>query len=112
MPSLDDYDIGEFLGSGGFASVHRARCRRTGKECAVKIVDKAVMKENSALHRVRNEMKLHRLMEHPHIVRFDGQFEDEQNVYMVLEVCQGGNLFKYLRNMGPNVLDRLGRDTG
>ena len=36
------------------------------------------------------EIKLHQMMQHPHIVRFDDCFEDEENVYMMLELCEHG----------------------
>jgi polo-like kinase 1 len=36
------------------------------------------------------EIKLHGMLAHPNIVRFDECFEDEENVYMVLELCENG----------------------
>lgn len=36
------------------------------------------------------EIKLHRELVHPHIVRFEDCFEDEENVYMLLELCENG----------------------
>lgn len=111
MPSLDDYDIGEFLGSGGFASVHRARCRASDEQCAIKVIDKAVMRDHGTLNRVKNEIYLHKTMNHAHIVRLRCHFEDDANIYMVLELCEGGNLFKYLRNTGPMAEEVAGHVT-
>lgn len=108
MSSIDFYDIGEFLGSGGFASVHRARCRTTDRQCALKIMDKAVMREHGALRRIQNEIKLHGIMAHANIVQLLGHFEDETHIYMVLELCEGGNLFKLLRQTGPLAEDEAG----
>jgi serine/threonine protein kinase len=36
------------------------------------------------------EIKLHQMLAHPHIVRFEDCFEDADNVYMVLELCENG----------------------
>lgn len=36
------------------------------------------------------EIKLHQMLRHPNIVRFEDCFEDEENVYMVLELCDHG----------------------
>ncbi len=36
------------------------------------------------------EIKIHRMMIHPHIVRFHECFEDTDNVYMVLDLCPNG----------------------
>ena len=30
------------------------------------------------------------MLAHPHVVRFDDCFEDDENVYMVLELCENG----------------------
>jgi serine/threonine protein kinase len=125
--SLEDYDVGDFLGSGGFASVHRAYCRRppragtgTGGRgsgssstgpCAIKILSKAVMQEHRAAHKVNNEIKVHEPMDHPNVVKLLDSFEDGRNVYMVLELCEGGNLFRYLNNTGPMAEDAAARVT-
>jgi len=36
------------------------------------------------------EIKIHKSLHHPNIVDFEECFEDEENVYMVLELCEGG----------------------
>jgi serine/threonine protein kinase len=36
------------------------------------------------------EIKLHQMLAHPHVVRFEDCFEDAENVYMVLELCDNG----------------------
>ena len=36
------------------------------------------------------EIKLHQMLNHPHVVGFEDCFEDEENVYMVLELCENG----------------------
>jgi polo-like kinase 4 len=101
MPSIRDYDIGQLLGRGGFASVHRARQRSTGKDVAIKIVVKARMTEPGMMDRIKNEIRIHSKLRHPNVVSFTGCFEDEHCVYMVLELCSHGNMFRYLKVNGP-----------
>ena len=43
MDSIENYQVGELLGRGGFASVYKARCISTGEEVAIKMVDKQQM---------------------------------------------------------------------
>ncbi|PIL30197.1 transporter [Ganoderma sinense ZZ0214-1] len=43
------------------------------------------------------EIKIHKSLEHPNIVRFQDCFEDEDNVYMTLELCHNGSLMDMLR---------------
>ena len=44
MDSILDYDLGQLIGKGGFASVFRARERSTGRNVAVKVIDKERMR--------------------------------------------------------------------
>ena len=98
---LDCFDVGQLLGRGGFASVYRARNRRTGKVCALKIMEKETIRKHKMEDRVVQEVIIHARMRFPGIVRFYGHFEDEENVYMVLELCEGGNLYRLLKQHGP-----------
>jgi len=49
------------------------------------------------LSKLYAEIKIHRFLEHPNIVRFEDCFEDEENVYMNLELCPSGSLMDLLR---------------
>lgn len=108
MKSLENYDIGEFLGCGGFASVYRARCRTSGNEYAIKMIDKSMIRQNNISSRVQNEIKVHQSISHENIVSLYDHFEDDKHICMVLQVCQGGNMFRYLRKTGPMSEDSAG----
>ena len=43
MDNIDNYQVGDLLGRGGFASVYKATCINTGMEVAIKMVDKQQM---------------------------------------------------------------------
>jgi cell cycle serine/threonine-protein kinase CDC5/MSD2 len=43
------------------------------------------------------EIKLHRALQHPNIVGFEECFEDDENVYMTLELCESGSMMDMLR---------------
>lgn len=45
---------------------------------------------SSADRQLWAEIKLHQMLGHPNIVRFDDCFEDQANVYMILELCDNG----------------------
>lgn len=94
---MDDYDIGQVLGVGGFASVIQANDRRRGEDVAVKCIDKEKLVLTQSMHRVRNEISIHHQLDHEHIVHFYDAFEDDKTIYLVLELCQYGNLYKYLQ---------------
>jgi polo-like kinase 4 len=106
MPSIDDYDIGQLLGKGGFACVYRARHRISGENVALKVIAKSIAAavggpDANSISRVKNEILIHSQLRHSNIVRFMGCFEDDHNVYMILELCNYGNMFQFLRRNGP-----------
>ena len=43
------------------------------------------------------EVQVHKTMQHPHIVRFVEVFEDNENIYMILELCANRSLMDMLR---------------
>ena len=91
MTSISDYDIGGLLGKGGFASVYKSRSRKTGEEVAIKIISQS--KKPVAA----NEIAIHSQCRHSNIIQFRNSFEDEDNIYLILDCCRI-NLFKYLKS--------------
>ena len=49
-----------------------------------------------ALDDVRKEIEMMREMDHPSIVRLYVAYEDEESIYLVMELCEGGELFDHL----------------
>ncbi|KII87666.1 hypothetical protein PLICRDRAFT_162447 [Plicaturopsis crispa FD-325 SS-3] len=85
-----------FLGEGGFARVYEVKDVR-GARLACKVVTKDSLKTKKAKTKLYAEIKIHRALDHPNIVRFTDCFEDEENVYMTLELCPSGSLMDMLR---------------
>ncbi|KAG0147049.1 hypothetical protein CROQUDRAFT_43458 [Cronartium quercuum f. sp. fusiforme G11] len=88
---------GCLLGEGGFARVYAMRDETTKKLGALKVVSKNQLKSCKNKSKLYAEIKLHRAMEHPHIVKFHSCFEDRQNVYLQMELCEHGSLLDLLR---------------
>jgi polo-like kinase 4 len=99
--TINDYDIGQLLGRGGFATVYRARERTTGHVFALKIMEKSYISKHKMEIRVQNEIRIQSELTSRGIVKLYRHFEDADYVYMVLELCEGGNLYKYLKTHGP-----------
>ena len=38
-------------------------------------------------------MEILRKLDHPHIIKLYEYFEDPKNVYLIIEMCNGGELF-------------------
>ncbi|KAF8720798.1 hypothetical protein AX14_010720 [Amanita brunnescens Koide BX004] len=85
-----------FLGEGGFARVYEVKDHRNVRY-ACKVVTKSSLKTKKAKTKLYAEIKIHRSLTHPNIVTFHDCFEDNDNVYMTLELCPSGSLMDMLR---------------
>jgi len=101
---LEDLDIGEIIGSGSAGTVKLAVHVPTGLRLAVKIIPKRKFFMNKKLEETTNRelAMLDRIaeFEHPHIVQTYGYINDPDNVYIALELCEGGELLEELEHVG------------
>ncbi|XP_028657483.1 serine/threonine-protein kinase PLK4 isoform X1 [Erpetoichthys calabaricus] len=95
--NIEDFRVLDILGKGSFASVHRAKCLSTDQEVAIKMIDKALMHKKGMVQRVRNEVEIHCQLKDPSILELYSFFEDEKYVYLVLEMCENGEMTRYLK---------------
>ena len=103
--SIKDYNVFEQLGQGGFAQVYRAQVKSSGKEVAIKMIDKKTMKASRMTQRVEHEVKIHYQLKHPSILELYTFFEDKNYVYLVLELCHNGEMQQYLKGRPRPNLD-------
>ncbi|KAF3939953.1 hypothetical protein ABW19_dt0207625 [Dactylella cylindrospora] len=91
-----DYARGRSLGEGGFARCFLVN-NPEGDIYAAKVVSKKSLTSQRMKSKFLGELQVHKTMEHPNIVRFKECFEDSQNVYMILELCNNKSLMDLLR---------------
>ena len=94
------YKTGRTLGQGTYAVVKEAVHIETGKFYACKIISKQLMRGRE--HMVRNEiMSLKRVsQENSGVVSLVDYFETMNNLYLVTDLCQGGELFDRICERG------------
>ncbi|CAG8493340.1 1571_t:CDS:10 [Ambispora leptoticha] len=89
-----EYTRRGLLGEGGFAKCY-AVVDLKGNLCAAKVVSKeSLSKSPKNKPKLLSEIKIHKLMEHPNIVRFHEAFEDDAFVYLILEYCPNKTLLE------------------
>jgi polo-like kinase 1 len=86
--ALRRYEKGKFLGKGGFARVYEFRNVETKRIFATKVITKASLAKSRAKQKLMSEIKIHKVLRHPNIVHFEHFFEDPENVYILLELCE------------------------
>ncbi|XP_055503575.1 serine/threonine-protein kinase PLK4 [Leucoraja erinacea] len=99
---IKDFKVLTLLGKGSFACVYRAKSVSTGLEVAIKMIDKKAMHKVGMVQRVRNEVEIHCQLKHPSILELYNYFEDNNYVYLVLEMCHNGEMSRYLKNRKAN----------
>uniref|UniRef100_A0A914C4Y1 non-specific serine/threonine protein kinase n=1 Tax=Acrobeloides nanus TaxID=290746 RepID=A0A914C4Y1_9BILA len=88
------YHIHEELGSGGFGKVKLATHILTGEKVAIKIIDKRAVGED--LPRITTELDALKHLSHQNICRLYQYIETEEKFYIVMEYCNGGEMFDYI----------------
>ncbi|KAM9363723.1 serine/threonine-protein kinase DCLK2 [Symphorus nematophorus] len=88
---LEKYKIGKVIGDGNFAVVKECVERSTGKEFALKIIDKA--KCSGKEHLIENEVAVLRKVKHPNIIMLIEEVDTSSELYLVMELVKGGDLF-------------------
>ncbi|XP_042295085.1 serine/threonine-protein kinase MARK2 isoform X12 [Sceloporus undulatus] len=95
QPHIGNYRLLKTIGKGNFAKVKLARHVLTGKEVAVKIIDKTQL-NSSSLQKLFREVRIMKVLNHPNIVKLFEVIETEKTLYLVMEYASGGEVFDYL----------------
>jgi len=91
---FDKYQFGKELGRGEFGVTHRVVDLVSGEAFACKKIAKTKLRTEIDVEDVRREVQIMRhLPRHPNIVAFKEAYEDRDAVYLVMELCEGGELF-------------------
>jgi len=96
------YDFEETpLGQGTYGQVLRGKHKVTNVLRAVKVVDKNRLKNyvKDVSEFVRRELDVLRCLDHPNIVKIYETFEDLRYLYIILELCEGGDLLTRILGM-------------
>uniref|UniRef100_A0A8C6XIP4 non-specific serine/threonine protein kinase n=1 Tax=Naja naja TaxID=35670 RepID=A0A8C6XIP4_NAJNA len=99
---MDNYVIIKMIGEGAFGKIFLARKKEDNQQCVIKEINLTKMprkeKESS-----QKEATLLAKMKHPNIVAFYTSLQEKNNLYIMMEYCDGGDLMKRI-NMQHGVL--------
>ena len=85
------YALGKLLGHGQFGYTFAAVDRQSDERVAVKRIDKNKMVLPVAVEDVKREVKILKALHgHENVVHFYNAFEDDNYIYIVMELCEGG----------------------
>ena len=91
-PKVDGYEVGALVGQGTQGRVYRAVTRGGARRTvAVKVVLKSRLSKEGRDNLVR-EIELLKKLQHKFIVELIDFHWDDRNIYIVTELCEGGDL--------------------
>jgi len=92
--SKRNYERGRFLGKGGFAKCYELKDMASGEITAGKIVPKSLLTKTHQKEKMSQEIRLHKAVSNPFLVKLYSYFEDSNFVYIVLEICRKRSLME------------------
>ncbi|KAM6561002.1 calcium-dependent protein kinase 29 [Cannabis sativa] len=95
------YKLEKELGRGQFGVTYLCEEKATGRKYACKSIARGKLVTDKDIRDVRREVNiLQHLTGQPNIVEFKGAYEDKHNLYLVMELCSGGELFDRITAKG------------
>ncbi|THG19010.1 hypothetical protein TEA_008748 [Camellia sinensis var. sinensis] len=95
------YDLHKELGRGQFGVTYLCTEKATGLKYACKFISRRKLVTQKDIEDVRREINIQQhLSGQPNIVEFKGAYEDPKNLYLVMELCSGGELFDRITTKG------------
>ena len=88
-----EYDQERPIGKGGYCIVYNAMLKDTKKIYALKVIDKSILKNEEEIKNIINEVKIMNELNSPNLLKLITNFEDENNIYIILPLCQNGQLY-------------------
>ena len=96
--NISDFDILSCLGNGSYATVFKAKEKKTGKIYSIKVIDKKIIEKENKTYQVYVENEMLNLCNHINIISIYGYYEDNDNFFIVEEYCSKGDLSLFLSN--------------
>ena len=95
--SLSNYEIISKIGKGGFGYVYKVKYKLNNKIYAMKGIskygDEIIVKYN------KREIELLNQLDHPNIIKYYSNFEDDKNIYLILECMEHGSLRNFMSSL-------------
>ena len=92
-----DFDVKRKLGKGSYGHVYKVIKMDTKQIFALKKQNKEDLEDDDMTGYAVREVAIMKKLDHPFIVKLVSSFQTPENLYMVLEYCENGNLYEFLK---------------
>lgn len=100
VKKVGPYELKSILGKGMFGTVYLGRHTPSNNKIAVKVISKETLKPELQI-RLEQEILCQRSVSSENIVKLIDVQKTENNFYLVLEYCEGGDLGNFIKQNGP-----------
>ena len=104
---LGHYILLRTLGKGSFGKVKLAQHEITKHTVAVKILNKAKIEQQKMDAKINREIKILKLLQHPHVIRLYEVIDTPTDIFLVMEYVSEGELFYYIVRHWPLPLEQV-----
>jgi serine/threonine protein kinase len=96
----NDFEYLKVIGKGYFGKVMKVKYKGDQQIYALKTIKKSKLKQQKHVEHIRCERKILESIDHPFIISLKFAFQTSTKLYIVMEFCNGGELFYHIRKKG------------
>ena len=100
---IKDYEIKERIGTGSFGFVYKAIKKNNNHQYVIKQIPFSPTNPGAELEEARNEAQILSQLNCKYVVKYYDSFEEHNNLFIVMEYCENGDLSSYLSKMKKKV---------
>jgi len=100
VQTLKHYQVLQTIGQGGFSVIYLAYDPSCGRFRAIKSLSKDKLNSEKAIQHFQQEIDTMTIIHHKSLVNVYDVFDDPENYYIVMDYCEGGDLFDYVITHG------------
>ncbi|GIL60087.1 hypothetical protein Vafri_14743 [Volvox africanus] len=105
--TIRDFNILGRIGDGSFSTVFLAQQKQTGKQYAIKMMNKHLVMRNKVVEYIKNERFILDKLDDAGVAKLHFTFQDPDNLYMGMEYCAGGELYEQINKRGGLPLEAV-----
>ena len=98
--TIGNYRLGKLLGNGAFGAVRLGINQKSGETVAVKILNKRRLHKMKVRDKTFKEIQLSKVFDHPHVVKLHEFLETKEEIFVVFDYAQNGELFDLISDQG------------